>query len=359
MFAWRADDVGEKTADYFYPISITEKELILEKCMGIGVDGVCSIASDLAIITVDYVAEKMSLIGNSLESVRVSTNKHLMRRCFELNKDPSPHSIEISSANQLRGVKLDYPLIVKPVDRSGSRGITKVYDFEQLESAVENARQLSFEKMVLVEEFVNGQEYSVEYLSWEGNHEFIALTKKYTTGAPDYIETAHLEPAPVDPATLSTILNAVVHALNSLGIRYGASHSELKVSDRGEIKFIEIGGRMGEDKIGSSLVGLSTGYDYIGAVLDVSMGIKPEYRKTKNLSSAIRFVLDEEDLKVLDYIKKNNPGILVEENIKEITGRKVNNSSSRFGYYVLAAEKPEDMERFMPGSNLCQMDNDK
>ena len=88
VFAWECGDIGEKTADYFYPISIVEKEQILEKCKQIGIDGICTIASDLATIAVNYVANAMGLIGNSLECVELSTNKHMMRMAFEKNMDP-------------------------------------------------------------------------------------------------------------------------------------------------------------------------------------------------------------------------------------------------------------------------------
>lgn len=83
VFAWKINDVGERAADYFYPISIVEKECILKKCREIGICGICSIASDLAVITVNYVAEELGLNGNSLETTDVSTNKYLMRQIFK------------------------------------------------------------------------------------------------------------------------------------------------------------------------------------------------------------------------------------------------------------------------------------
>ena len=135
VFAWQVGDVGEKIADYFYPISIVEKEEILQKCQEIHVDGICTIASDLASITVCYVAEKMGLSGNSMQTGLVSTNKYEMRKCFEEHSDPSPKSFLVETVDDLKTVKLEYPLIVKPLDRSGSRGITKINHFEELAPA--------------------------------------------------------------------------------------------------------------------------------------------------------------------------------------------------------------------------------
>ena len=101
VFAWAADDVGEKMADYFYPISIIEKDAILQKCQEIGIDGICTIASDLAAITVNYVAEKMGLPGNGMRCCEKSTNKHKMREAFAAGGDPSPKSVLIGPETDL------------------------------------------------------------------------------------------------------------------------------------------------------------------------------------------------------------------------------------------------------------------
>ncbi|MCR5302030.1 MAG: ATP-grasp domain-containing protein [Lachnospiraceae bacterium] len=351
VFAWQTGDVGEKSADHFYPISITEKEQILEKCTGIGIDGVCSISSDLASVTVNYVADALGLVGNSPGSVLLSTNKYMMRKSFEKNGDPSLRFAHVTSSREALDVDLRFPLIVKPVDRSGSRGVTKVDDRSQLAEAVDRALSVGFEKSVVVEEFARGVEYSVEYISWEGKHSFLSVTKKYTTGAPHFIETAHLEPADIDEDILVRIKSVVEHALDSLGIRYGASHSEIMISDQLDITLIEIGARMGGDNIGSSLVELSTGYDFVGGVIDVCLGIPPVVRKTKNASAGIRFIFSDKDVKVLERIRRDRPELIVEEDVHRISSQTVTDSSTRFGYFTLASDDPNDIKRYMPGES--------
>ena len=350
VFAWAANDVGEESADYFYPISIVEKDEILKKCQEIDIDGICSVASDLAVITVNYVATKMGLVSNSMECVSNVTNKHNMRRRFDENNCPSPKSFQICNINEINNLYIDYPVIVKPVDRSGSRGITKLNSKKGLKEAVKRAMDLSFEKAALIEEFVEGQEYSVEYISWGGHHEFLALTKKYTTGNPHYIETGHIEPAGVSEGLLVKIKGVIENALDSLQIKYGASHSEIKVSDDGDIKIIEIGARMGGDFIGSSLVQISTGYDFIQGVIDVALGKKPIVKKHKAEIAAIRFVFDEEDVKCFDILKNEHPEMLVAFDIKPITGKKVTDSSSRFGYYIFKGNDRKAVEKYLPVS---------
>ena len=238
VFAWAAGDVGEKSADYFYPISIVEKDEILKKCREIGIDGICTIASDLAVITVNYVANNMGLIANSMACTEKSTNKHLMREAFEKNGDPSPKSILVSTIDDLKEIELNYPIIVKPIDRSGSRGITKLHDVKGLAEAIDEAKAQGFEKEALVEEFATGQEYSIECVSWKGDHHFLAMTHKFTTGAPHFIETGHMEPAPISQEQLKQVKKVVFHALDSLEITYGASHTELKIAKDGTIALI-------------------------------------------------------------------------------------------------------------------------
>lgn len=350
VFAWAANDVGEREADFFYPISIIEKEAILEQCRKIRVDGVCSIASDLASITVNYVADKLGLVCNSQECVQLSTNKHNMREAFKNNGDPSPKSICIETVEELENMVLELPLIVKPLDRSGSRGITKIEEMEQLFCAVETAKEQGFEKKVLIEEFVPGNEYSVECISWKGKHKFLAVTKKYTTGNPNFIETGHMEPAGISSEMEEKIKEVVFHALDSLHIEYGASHSEVKIDNDGRIKIIEIGGRMGGDCIGSSLVYLSTGFDFVKAVIEISLGIEPDLSTEIECRrcAVIRFVFDEKDIAVLDMIKLRHPEFIVEESIKEIGTHKVIDSSTRFGYYILCADSHDDLRQYLP-----------
>lgn len=348
VFAWKADDVGEKEADCFYPISIVENDKILEKCKEIGIDGICSIASDLAIITVNYVAQNLGLVSNDLNCTSKSTNKHLMRRCFEENNDPSPKSYLVENINDLNDKELIFPLIVKPVDRSGSRGITKVFDYSELETALERAKNEGFDKKALVEEFAEGEEYSVESVSWEGCHTVLTVTKKYTTGSPNFVETGHLEPSDLSNEQLVKIEAIVKHALDSLGIRYGASHSEFKIDDDGNIRIIEIGGRMGGDMIGSGLVELTTGYDFVKAVIDVSLGKKPEaYMNKKVRNAGIKFIFNKKDYELFNEIKKNNSVKITDFSIDGHVDDKVTDSSNRHGYFIMTSDNPEAIKKIL------------
>ena len=339
VFAWKDGAVGEETADYFYPVSITEKEEILEICRQIQPAGIASIGSDLAVVTVNYLAQQLGLRGNGPENTRLATNKYEMRRAFEAQGDPSPRFRLIQAADQdwerlTEG--LAWPLIVKPADRSGSRGITKLTGPEGLEEAVETARGYSFLHQAVIEEYVRGEEFSVEFISCEGNHHFLAMTRKFTTGAPHFIETGHIQPAGVAAPVLERVKQVVSHALDTLHVAWGASHAEVMIGPDGRVTIIEIGARMGGDCIGSDLVPLSTGYDYVGMVVDIACGKPLELRQGPHHREArIRFVCSEADLdKLRDIEEAGKEQVIRVSPMEPFDGHRVTDSSTRYGYMI-------------------------
>ncbi|WP_028234381.1 ATP-grasp domain-containing protein [Pseudobutyrivibrio sp. MD2005] len=347
VFAWEANDVGEALADYFYPISIIEKEQILQKCKEIKIDGICTIASDLATVAVNYVANEMSLVGNSMDCTIKSTNKWVMRETFLKNADPSPRFAIIKSEQDYNKIEFNYPVIVKPLDRSGSRGITKVDSALELETAVKMALEVGFEKSAIIEEFVSGTEYSIEGISYRGHHEILAITRKYTTGAPHFIETAHCEPAVLSVEIVKKIKDVVKHALTSLGVENGASHSELKIDKDGNIKIIEIGARMGGDCIGSGLVQLSTGVDFVKAVIDVAMGNKPDIHPSRKNYAIIRYVMNKKDKELMDSALEKMSENVIDYKLADNLEGEILDSSTRYGYFMMCDENGEVL-KYLP-----------
>ena len=344
VFAWAAGDIGEKTADYFYPVSIVEKEQILSVCRKIGIHGICSIASDLAMLTVNYVADAMGLVGNSPECTQLSTNKASMREAFAKCGDPSPEFFVIrqgddpnESAFREQITKLHFPVIVKPVDRSGSRGVTLVADKAELLPAIEHARIQGFSGDVIIESFVHGKEYSVECLSCRGVHTLLQITEKFTTGTPHFIETGHKEPALLPPEIRQKAEDIVLHALCSLKVTNGASHTEIRIDEDGTIMLIEVGARMGGDFIGSHLLPITCGFDYVKAVIDISLGeiVRPHVSYTGRQAS-VRYILTKEDLTEYERILREDPDSIVHSEIHSEVSTAVTDSSNRHGFWIRA-----------------------
>jgi biotin carboxylase len=333
-FAWEDGAVCKDLCDKFYPISTIDKEAILEVCQEEKIDGITTIASDVATLTVNYVAEKMGLIGNPVEYSQTTTNKYLMRQCFMDNGVPSPKFTLVDDENHYQITGFKFPLIVKPTDRSGSRGVEKVLDPVQLEEAIIRARKESFEHKAVIEEFVTGCEISVETISYMGKHTILQITDKVTTGAPFFVELEHHQPSSLPEETKSRVREIVHHALDALHIQYGASHSELKITEDGDIRVIEIGARMGGDFIGSDLVKLSTGYDFLKGVIDVAFGEFEEPIITEKKYSGV-FFLCEENEHILPIIKnaEKYPEIVRAEVTDPIL-RRIEQSADRSGYFI-------------------------
>ena len=337
-FAWEKGAVCKDKADFFYPISIIDKDKILEVCKRVQIDGITTIASDVAVLAVTYVASKMGLIGNPVEYADVTTNKYLMRETFLRYDVPSPKYTMVDSSGQYDIDGFNYPLIVKPTDRSGSRGVEKVSSEEMLDSAVARARMEAFNKTAIIEEFVDGKEISVESISFKGRHYVLQITDKVTTGDPFFVELEHHQPSSLPNDIKDKVKRIVLKALDALHVEYGASHSELKVTNNGDIRVIEVGARMGGDFIGSDLVQLSTGYDFLGETLKVAMGefAPPEYLESKY--SGVFFLCEEAKwLKDVIENKREYPEIVKAE-ITDNSLRKVECSGDRSGYAIYSSQ---------------------
>lgn len=345
VFAWQDGSVGEKTADYFYPISIVEKETILEKCKEIKPDAVATIASDLAGITVNYLAHELNLPCNSERNSFISTNKYEMRKAFQQADIPTPefHIVDVEyDTTKLQ--KMTLPIIVKPTDRSGSRGITKLVSWDGLKQAIDDAIGNSFEGKAIVEEYIDGDEFSCECVSYNGKHHFLTITKKFTTGAPHFIETGHIQPCGLQENQIEKIKKDIFKALDALEIKYGASHSEFKVDSNGNMRIIEIGSRMGGDCIGSDLVQLSTGYDFLKMVIQVASGEEPDVVSEGITKVAIiKFVFSREDYENYCKLQQEHPEKIYRASEMKIDeDAKIVDSSSRYGFYILACESVKE-----------------
>lgn len=335
VFAWKTGDIGETLADYFYPISTRDKDAILDKCREIEIDGITSIGSDIAMDTVNYVACEMGLIGNSIEAARMSTNKHWMREAFERGGDPSPKSVLVDKDTDFDSIGIEFPVVVKPTDRSGSRGVTLIDNMDELREAVSEAVDSSWEKKALIEEYALGEEYSIEYISYKGKHWMLAATHKTTTGAPYFMETGHVQPAPLSDEMYEKVRKVCDHALDTLMLENGAAHIELKIDDNDNIKLIEIGGRMGGGFIGSDLVELSTGYDYVRAVAEVAIGNELSEPEIKHVNTAsVRFIITEDDYREYLELKEKDPGCIVRAKVHEHFDHLVHNIDERDDYYI-------------------------
>lgn len=331
-FAWEEGAVCKEYADHFYPISFVEKEKILEICKENNVQGVTSFSLESALPTVNFVARGLNAPCNSIESEQLVENKYTMRNALYQDNVSVPLYIEVQSSEEV--VNIPYPVVVKPIDSGGSRGVTKVESVNDIKCAIDRALSYSKSKKVLVEQFIDGREFSVEYISYKGVHKFITITEKITTGSPYFVELEHHQPANLTLIEVEKIKKITEDTLNSLKIYSTPTHTELKINAEGELYIIEVGPRMGGDFITSDLVRLSTGYDFVKATIELSTNnfIEP-FNYNKHCSGV--YFLSSETLRLLPYFNKIR-------DISEIYSAKIYNqeiksvkeSSDRSGHII-------------------------
>ena len=333
-FAWEEGAVCRDVCDVFYPISIIEKEEILRICREEKIDGICTIGSDISAPTVAYVAQEMGLTGNRYEAAVRANNKYMMREALHAaGVDCPKYHVEVKG-KRLKVKGLTLPLIVKPSDRSGSLGVQKITQWEDLEPAVMVAERLSIRHEAMVEEYIEGREISVEMISCHGKHYALQITDKETTEAPHFVELAHHQPSDL-PQELQTRIFAITRrALDALGLTEGASHSEYKITKEGRVVVMEIGGRMGGDFIGSHLVQLSTGYDFVQGVIQVALG-EEIHPQPKAISHSGVYFLSADTAKVLPYIQHADryPEIVAAEQT-DTELHPLTCSADRSGYFI-------------------------
>lgn len=343
-FAWADGATCAKICAKFYDISIVEKEQILKVCQEEQIDGICTIASDVAAPTVAYVANAMGLVGNDYEAAVRANNKYLMRQAFMKASVPCPKFMMVTpetlqTPEVIDGLRdFEFPMITKPSDRSGSLGVTKINMPSEHYPAIELAMSKSFKHEAMVEEFIEGREISVEFISYKGTHYPLQITDKVTTEAPHFVELEHHQPSTLSDEMYTKIYDITMTALNALGLTNGASHTEYKITKDGRIAIMEIGGRMGGDFIGSDLVRLSTGYDFVKGVIEVALGEFEIPLKTINKHSGVYFLCKETDhLKSVIENWHSNPAFIE----GKITDNELCNatcSADRSGYVIYQSD---------------------
>lgn len=269
--AWAEGAVCEKYCDKFYPISFAEKDKVLEVCRNEKINGITSFSLESALPTVVHVAQRMGLVSNSEDSLLLTQSKFAQRQALEKAGIAVPRYYQIEGEVELCKIDCQYPVIVKPVDSGGSQGICKVETPDKLLEAYKYAVEYSRTQHVIVEEFVDGREFSVEYISHNGHHYFLQITDKVTSGAPRFVEMQHHQPADISNEVHAAIRNMVEGALTALKITNSPSHTEIKLNSKGQLYIIETGARMGGDYITSDLVRLSTGYDFVEGAIKLAV----------------------------------------------------------------------------------------
>lgn len=331
------DCIATKWCDEFLHINISDKELVLKKAIEYKIDVILTSATELGNITACYVGEKMNLNTNSYETALLTTNKLLMKKTLDkLFIQTAKYKIEnISTFSEVSS----YPVIIKPVDSSGGRGLSYIESKNELSSAISKIIKYSEEKDFLVEEYIKGEQYSIETISCKGEHNIVAITHEFFRAPPFIIETKHCIPAILDKLVYEKICKVVYSVLDGFNIKFGASHIELKITEEDEIYIIELASRTGGMR--SEMINLSYGLSFSQLLLLSSLGIKSNINTNIIRDVWCKFIVD---LKMHDeYLvdKENKKNYIFKPNkiTKPEDDFMAKNLHESKGYYYLIGEQ--------------------
>ena len=285
---------GLKLAHHKYTYDLSDNQSILTVAHKHQISGVATLGADYPMPLLGTICAQLRLPGPTIDTVACATNKRLMRAAFVDFGVPCPRSIPVK--NLIEAVEaissIGTECIIKPVMSQGGRGITRVAAdtaAQEIATAFRIAMRETRADGVLVEEFVDGPEFSVEAITWRKNTHVVAVTDKLTSGAPYYVELGHSQPSRFSPEQINSLREAAVSAVEALGIDNAPSHTELRLTSTGPL-IMETAARLGGGFITSHLVPLSCGVNIVRAAIQVALGEAPDLTVRDLGGSAIRFL---------------------------------------------------------------------
>lgn len=264
-------------ADELFCASIKDFDAALAAAREFNPDAVLSGACDTSVVTVARLCESLGLPGNSVEAAINSTDKVAMLRAFNSAEVAAPEYCLVRNGEIANfECALKFPVITKPTDSAGGRGINVAYSSGELMAAIESSSKAGTSGDVLVEEFMRGREVSVEIIVSGGIPHVLQVTDKLTSGAPHFFEIGHSQPASLSRAERAAVSDLASRAVLSVGLSNSAAHVEVMLTPDGP-KMVELGARVGGDWITSHLInGSVSGINMVEAMIDIALGKRIE-----------------------------------------------------------------------------------
>lgn len=355
------DNPGQHVADKFYLVSTTDKEAVLEVAKQETVDGVLAYASDPAAPTAAYVAEKMGLPGNPYASVELLCNKDAFRVFLEKHGFCTPRAKGYTDLNvafaDIQENHFQFPIIVKPVDSSGSKGVSRIDTLQEAQQKLEYAMSFSRGKRIIVEEFVEkfGYQIAGDGLSVDGE-----LVFRYF--ANDHFNPKCVNPfVPISasfPYNMPEAVQDKIHAeiqrlLSLLGMKTCTYNFDLRIDKDYNVYLMEIAPRDGGNYI-PQIIKYATGVDLVEYSVKAAMGEKIKcdgfgrpsgfyaYYAVHSLKDGI---LKEVKIKAKDHILENHLIVKPGDEVKAFTG-----ANTTLGCLLMKFDSMEQMLDMMDHS---------
>ena len=271
------ENPGHKYSDEFHNVSTTDKEAVLELARKLNIDGIVAYASDPAAPTAAYVAEELGLPGNPYESVEILTQKDLFRDFLQKNGFNTPKACGYTTYEQaladIDGFK--FPVMVKPVDSSGSKGVVKIEDKSELKAAVDEALSYSRSKRIVVEEFIQKKGYQIsgDGFSVDGKLVFTSYGNELYSGkgTREYVALGEFWPSLISDELKKKVDDELQKLIKALGMKTCAYNIEVILDKNDDVYVLELGPRNGGSYI-PQLIKYATGVDLIDYTLRAAVG---------------------------------------------------------------------------------------
>jgi len=340
--------VGISYADEYFNVSTIDIEGIVKIAQEFKPNGILTLATDMPMRSIAKATEACGLCGITMDTAIKSTDKGEMIKAFDTHGVEHPWFHIAYTTENFDRIKnlVTFPCIMKPTDNSGSRGVVLVYSTEELEKEYSYSRHESRDGAVIIQEYMVGNEVSVEVITLDGEPHVLQVTDKLTTGAPHFVEMGHSQPSSLGEENLAKICDLAKGAVKAVGIKCGPAHVEIMLTKDGP-KMVELGARMGGDCITTHLVPLSTGIDMVRSTIEIACGIEPDIEQKFEKGSAIRYfgvqcgvikaISGVEEAQKIDGVKE----ISFVKHIGDQVGA-VKSSTDRVGFVIAQADTSED-----------------
>lgn len=342
------ENPGHKYSDEYINISTTDSEGVLAVCEEKGVDGIIAYGSDPGAVSAAYVADELHLEGGGLSATQILARKDKFREFQKENHMNHPEFVSISEEDIERLTDIALPCIVKPVDSSGSKGITVVDDRNDLKHAYDYAIGFSRTKKVICEEYIKTECHQLhgDGLVVDGELIFMELGEQRFR---DCVPIGSSCPANVSDDIKESAWYEVKKLINKCGFRSGGINVEIRISLDGKIYIIEIGPRTGGNYI-PELMQTATGFDEITAALQLAMGEfdAASYKRT-DLKYCFQYIIGAHSDGIFDklYISEEIEDQIEYLWIHKKRGDRVfdyTNSSGVVGVAIIRFQTPQQME---------------
>lgn len=340
--------VGVEYADDFHKVSTIDVEGISNLAVEIKPDGIMTLATDLPMRALAAATTKLGLPGISYDTAVKATDKGEMIKAFEVAGVEHPWFFIVKDKEGLAAVlpRLTYPCVIKPTDNAGNRGVSFANNEEELLSLYDYSHENSHSGDVIIEEYMDGKEVSVEIIVNHGVVNILAVTDKLTQGKPYFVEIGHSEQSQLGDENVARIKDLATRAVKAIGIDNSPAHVEIMLT-KGGPKMVELGARMGGGCITTHLVPLSTGIDMIQSVMDMAMGCEPDVSPKFDKGSALRHIVgvEGEIIAVNGLDEARAVSGVTEVTMLKSVGDTVGyfkNGSDRIGYVIAQGENAND-----------------